>query len=382
MCLFLILVSTLPFEDPTVKIARVLGRLSVLAILLTCVAVPASAQAPNVSAMWKLDETTGATSIADSSGNGRNATHKVPGNTTGPGNFTPGQFGNAVDLAGNPGATRWVSSPNFGTSGPGPSQITGTSDVTISGWVRASGGGTIVTEVDNANLPGGHHDQWMAIDNAGNYYARVWNSAQLNVGNIGGFGDGEWHHVVLRYNDSTNTLDGFLDGVEAGADVALGGERGGTPNPHFHLGAADSTAIGAAGQVNAGYLNGALDDFTIYRDSLTNGEVGWLYEFGTEFGYDSGEVQQLFGLADTQSGSVTIDGTTWTGFAGPIPAGLTDGEVDFFANVGLDGGFIARVNGDLIASLAVPEPHAIACWAIIGLCIAGTAVARRRMHRA
>lgn len=142
--------------------------------------------------------------------------------------------------------------------------------ITTSIWFYARRGGVIVDEV---NASRNWHDSQIEILDTGEVRVRVWamNSVSLGTASLN-----NWHHVVLRYNGSTSTLDGFLDGQEAVSDVVQ--ERNNNPygysgHAYYPLGLTDTTNLG-----DGRYFSGMLDEFRIYNHALSSTEINQLYQ--------------------------------------------------------------------------------------------------------
>lgn len=89
--------------------------------------------------------------------------------------------------------------------------------------------------------------------------------------------DGNWHHMVISYDNTSGALRVYVDGV------LLSQSSTHSFNPQANFGAADSFTLGGpdtnANTVN-GWMNslsGNLDEFRVYNKVLTAEEVGALY---------------------------------------------------------------------------------------------------------
>ena len=140
--------------------------------------------------------------------------------------------------------------------------------VTICLWFKANAAGVILDELGQNAINTSWHDSQIEILPTGEVKIRVWNTASLSLGQVD---FGTWHHVTLRYDKSTQTLDGFLNGLEASQDV-----RGDRMAPwesgrgqYYSLGATDTTNLGSGS-----YFKGTIGDFRVYNRALTNSEVG------------------------------------------------------------------------------------------------------------
>jgi uncharacterized repeat protein (TIGR01451 family) len=166
----------------------------------------------------------------------------------------------------------YVISPNVG---PTMGLSGANTSVTESIWFNATGAGVIVDELGQAGINQGWHDSQIEILASGDVRVRVWQTASVDLG-IASFG--AWHHAVLRYNQSTSTLDGFLDGVGA---VPLRAQTRQIPggNIFYALGATDGTNLGSGV-----YFNGQLDEFSVWGRALSDNEIESIYTAGSNRG--------------------------------------------------------------------------------------------------
>jgi len=143
--------------------------------------------------------------------------------------------------------------------------------VTIAAWIYPTSAGVIVDELGQTSLNVGWHDSQIEILSSGEVRVRVWNLASVSLGTAS---FNAWHHVVLRYDKATLTLDGFLDGGEASTDVI--GDRAApwesSSSLYYAFGAFDSTNLG-----DGTYFNGQIDDVRIYNRALSNSEANGVF---------------------------------------------------------------------------------------------------------
>jgi hypothetical protein len=149
--------------------------------------------------------------------------------------------------------------------------------LTIGTWFYAYDDGVIISELGQQTINANWHDSQIEILDNGDVRVRVWQLGSVNLGNVN---FGEWNHAVIRYDDITNTLDGFLNGVEASGNTT--GDRQ-TPwsnftapnnNLYYGIGAQDSTNLGSGK-----YMNGLIDDTRIYNIALSASDVTQVYAY-------------------------------------------------------------------------------------------------------
>jgi len=78
-----------------------------------------------------------------------------------------------------------------------------------------------------------------------------------------------WYHIVTSFNKTTQHKKIYVNGVLV-VDVASTVTITALPNSVLRIGAR---------LTNIEYLNGALDDFRVYKKELTQSEVSSLYSF-------------------------------------------------------------------------------------------------------
>ena len=181
--------------------------------------------------------------------------------------------------------------------------------VTISAWIYPTAGGVVVSELGQTSINSLWHDSQIEVLPTGEIKVSVWQLASLSLGTAP---LNTWHHVVMRYTDSTDTLDGFLDGVKSSSTVSGNRQtpwQEGSAGLYYAFGAADSTNLG-----DGTYFNGKMDDIRIYNRSLSDAEVVKIYNLNaTKFN----ATQQVTGTS-LDSGLVGY----WS-FNGPDISGTT-----------------------------------------------------------
>ena len=90
--------------------------------------------------------------------------------------------------------------------------------VSIELWFKANAPGVIVTELGTTTINNSTwHDSQVEILSSGQVDARVWNLPAVNLGTVS---FGTWNFVALRYNSTTSTLDGVLNGIASSTTVS------------------------------------------------------------------------------------------------------------------------------------------------------------------
>lgn len=146
--------------------------------------------------------------------------------------------------------------PNLTSSFP-------SSSITLELWFKANGPGVVVKELDTAppNFPFQHDSLVEVVGNR--VLVGVKGLAAVTLGSID---FGAWHHVALRYNDSSHTLDGFLDGVKSA--TATTGSRT-IPFPQFYqLGAGETNNLGSGAP-----FNGEADELRVWNVARSDSQI-------------------------------------------------------------------------------------------------------------
>lgn len=215
----------------------------------------------NLVAYYKLDESSG--NAADATGNGFTLTNT---NTVG---FAAGALNNCADY-GTANTNKYLRlSNNLGITGGA---------ITISTWVKmrteiASGVQNIVLQGDAGT------DVNYSISYEYNAGTRrlAFNRQKQAVSNnfryaTATLGTSNWHHIVLRYTGSI--LSGWLDGTKVGADLTTTGNGAAAAVSDIILGSDQ-------GQTGTNYLSAYQDETGIWSRSLSDAEIGELYNSGT-----------------------------------------------------------------------------------------------------
>lgn len=239
--------------------------------------------------------------------------------------FAPGQTGQAISLS---GANQYAITPNLARL-----FANGNANVTVSLWFNAAAAGVILDELGQPSLNTGWHDSQIEILADGSLKVRVWNLPAVTVGTAS---FNTWHNVVLRYNGATQTLDGFLDGVQSTSSVSGGRATpyGSGNGLYYALGATDGNNLGSGA-----YFKGLIQNINIFNRPLNSTEIQTLYGGGSldtvtlsssssggRFSFPGGlpisggpvvlppgATSLVFDYTDTQPGTPTLTATA-TGF--------------------------------------------------------------------
>jgi hypothetical protein len=77
--------------------------------------------------------------------------------------------------------------------------------------------------------------------------------------------DGNWHHVVVTYDQSASTVKGYTDGSLSETHAISAGTNN------------NIQTIGAWKTGTTGYFNGAIDEFAVWNTALTSTQVAEIY---------------------------------------------------------------------------------------------------------
>ena len=262
------------------------------------------AQAPSgASAHWALDDGSPATTAADSSGNGNNATLNGPTWTS------SGVMNAALIFDGNDSVTI----TNAATSLRPPTAYA------ISAWVRYSStdsnGGEVVSMGDGYALrvmPDGKVKTYF-------YNGTTWDNAVTDDPNhVVNTKDGLWHHLVGQYDGSIQEI--YVDGELAKSEPASGGIT--YPASNFFIG-----KHGNGGTIHD--FIGTIDQVRIYTRALSAAEVSELAaepEGVTYSHWRLDETAQTTAADSAGPNPAFVTGATWTADGKVNGALLFDGN--------------------------------------------------------
>jgi hypothetical protein len=205
--------------------------------------------APNLVGLWHLDEGMGATTVADSSGNGNTGT--VVGATTG----VAGTFGKALSFDGV---------DDYVDCGEAVDNSI-TTALTIEVWLNyntpAQRGGILSNDIPFLSKKGFNLGLW----DDGKIYWDVGNGTALGRTSYA-MPDSGWHHVVGTWDGSTVTL--YVDGASVGT-ASLSGSYAG-PNQRLWIGKCNNVSHPTHNYP----FNGLIDEVRIWSSALTAAQLG------------------------------------------------------------------------------------------------------------
>ena len=194
---------------------------------------------------WSMDESSGS-NIADSSGNGLNASLNQSDAST----HVTGKLSHALYFDGSRDAV--ITSAN--SLRP--------ESFTLAAYIN------IPTKINDWQWIGGHGDNFGLVVRANGtihvyyYNGSRWPGITIDVPDLR---DGQWHHIAGSFNASTGKLSAFVDGVLVGSESGDGPIVYDAGND-FHIGSMNGSRN----------FNGDLDEVKLYNRALNEAEVAAL----------------------------------------------------------------------------------------------------------
>lgn len=273
----------------------------------TCVAPP-----NGIISWWPFDETTD-TTANDIIGNhpGVHVNGPVP---------TQGQVGNAL---------RFDGQNDFVGVGDSDDWAFGENDFTVELWANfdVRGGGSIVHAGDvfvAHNDGGGSRNKWFFALGGGLLNLTVFNTAAPPPNFYVARGPfqpvvGQWYHLAVT---KTGTMfQTYVNGVQVGSEIS----NSPISNPNAPL------VIGQSGEAFGGFMNGLLDEVTVYNRALSDGELLSIANAGSE-GKCKGLTISTRQISAVQLGQFSMQELkaefgeapiSWDIVAGNLPLGMT-----------------------------------------------------------
>lgn len=192
------------------------------------------------------------TTLVDLSGSGL-GNGALTGGTT----YTAAGLGSYITFN---GSTTYAQTPNLIT------MAQATLNVTLEVWIRTStDNGVIVSEQGNTPFDSGWHDSQMEIV-SGNYEAAVWPYTLGGGIVVGAVTRNVWQQYTLTYNQSTNVLTGYINGVTQNSSPWVRQFSGSVL--YYTIARGDFTNLG-----DGSFLNCNWSIFKVYNRALTPAEI-------------------------------------------------------------------------------------------------------------
>jgi len=196
--------------------------------------------------LWHMNEGSG-NITNDSSGLGNNGTcYGVGGQVC---NWTAGRFGYGVLFDGVDDYINTTLTAN----------LSGGGDFTIEAWVKAGGDDEkyVVAQTGTVSPYGSDFIFYYHTDPTYLFWMR-----SIGLAPPAGFVPTRWNHLAMVWDRSTETYEGFVNGVSIGTSATVSGYSG-----------TGSIKIGTRGDATTTFFDGTIDEVAIYNRSLSAEEV-------------------------------------------------------------------------------------------------------------
>lgn len=216
-------------------------------------------RAAGPSLYYRLNQVTGATAAADSSGNNRPGTFQTPAM------FTYGAAG-PCQRDGSTGVTLSGATPNVVS----PDQVTAPTVCTIAAWVRTTttSGGRVLGFSSAATGLSGQYDRHLYFRDDGRVVFGVYGTTTgaVELSSIRPYNDGQWHQLVATQSASGTAL--WLDGYRVATSTVIS-----TDNHTGYWRIGWDNLAGWPGQPTSFTLAGSVADAAIYPTALTPAQI-------------------------------------------------------------------------------------------------------------
>ena len=285
----------------------------------------------------------------DASGNGNHSTGSATYSTTTP-------FGTSNNYAYTVSGTSKLTANHTTSAGSNVGFSDISNNLTVSFWINAgttAAGTNDWFRIVRKGAGSTANNNWMINrnSNTSDVNIRVDSGAATGSGynqnlaqNASNVLNSNWHLLTytLSYSSGTNgTFVEYLDGVQVSTGSFFFGN--GLANPH-------TLEIG----VSNGNWTGQLDDLGIWSNALTTGEARSLYTLATNstFAYDLEVVTQLHALHTAGTGTLGVNGFTWSYTNSLTGSGYNPGDLVFDS---INNRWVLQLTSTT-GLVAVPEP--------------------------
>lgn len=219
----------------------------------------------NLVSYWKLDE---------SSGNAADSVGSNTGTLTGSVSYSAGKINNGADFAGG----------YLDMGSPADLKFTGATAFSFSFWVKSNTNQNayFFGMVDSVSNGAGTGFNWSSALSTAKVRFNFLNTGSTGavLDSISQIKDGNWHHVVVTYDGSTNGtgVKLYIDGSHEATGTGTGNLTG-----TFHN-ASDTWVLGAREAGNQP-MTGSIDEGGVWSRELSAAEVTSLYNAGAGLAY-------------------------------------------------------------------------------------------------
>lgn len=146
-----------------------------------------------------------------------------------------------------------------------PLNIDTTNGVTLSCWVKSNGFTTWDYLCTNGNTGGTSSLLNLRFSGSGSLYSNSFGGSAYT--GLGGFADGNWHHIIMTINYTTGDVKFYKDGVVSATVLTWGS-------------ASTNTIVSSIGAINSsgvGSMSGSIDEFAIFNSVLSEDTIEKIY---------------------------------------------------------------------------------------------------------
>ena len=136
--------------------------------------------------------------------------------------------------------------------------------ITLQAWTYPSAKGIVFSELGQGTINSGWHDSQMDVLSTGEIKVGFWVGSEQGI-SLGTFSFNNWYHVTMTFDNSDNSIKGYVNGVlkKSGTlDKQYPGDL------WYGIGAIDTTTLGAGA-----YFNGIIDEVAIFNVALKEEDI-------------------------------------------------------------------------------------------------------------
>jgi hypothetical protein len=181
-------------------------------------------------------------------------------------------------------------------------------DFTVMAWIRIPNGVDTNYAVVQSHTQAGYSSDWFFPYASG---SSIFWFRSITLGTYSTINDGNWHHIVMSWDESEQKYEGFVDGASIGISSTVSG-----------YGGINSVKIGIRGDATTTRFTGSIDEVKIYNYALTPAQVKKAYNTKTK---DFTGINLSLSQQDAQNrrneglvGFWKMDEASWSGVAGEV----------------------------------------------------------------